>query len=459
MEVDSIEVNETLTENIRSPRQLRPPPIASSTWLQFDSIADANSKSFQPSNTFPRFLHPPHNGAAGRFYKNDNGFSQAQTSNKNEYNPYVNAYTKSNSLTELPKHRAFSQSSNLFRPYDELPRHKDYDYFPNSFKSSTKAPFQIHLPVFLGAGNKKHNTRKPSSDSLPDNFSYYHIGSGQKNSERDNRKINPLEIVNKLPNVAVLPNATPKSPQFISFSTVAGFYNNQAAEKSTTPSPVLDAYKQFSKYHTFNTHQPNAGVTPAPVYENHDSSDYFSKQYFPTKSTEYTTSPRSYFPPKTTQRTPESTYYSGSLAIKHLNNEYNSPSIYSYELGNNEESTEPHRYFVTQLTEKAFPSLETTVSTKPTQHFPSTRGPIVGIDFNFDKFVERIRQGHIGNVSPTLSDALHKFESNYSKYETTTEHTTRKEQWPTSLSTGGIATKSTPRPFFHSNPYEYHVSV
>lgn len=372
-------------------------------------------------------------------------------------------------MSELPKHQTFSNYHH--RPQDETlqlhQRNKDFDFFPSSYKSSTKSPFShsVHLPLFLG-GNAAKSPAKHNSETLPDNFSYYHIDQ-KNNGDRDNRKINQHEYINKIPNVAVLPNATPKS-HYISFSTVAGFYNNQP-DTTTTPSPLMDAYKHYNKY---RSQGGSLQATPAPVYENTEArAGFFSQNYFPTHqaatSSEYTT-PRSqtYYPTTTPRIQPDllsSNYYQSNS--KNLNDFHKSPGHYTYNEHSEEITETPrHSYYVSQLTEKSFPSSVEYTTAAP--HFQSTvagtHGPVVGIDFDFDKFIERIRQGHIGQAKPT-GTSLIRNTTVLSAVDITTSipGLSRQTLWPSSLTTGAIVTKSTPRPFlnnFNTNSYEFKVS-
>lgn len=418
-----IDLTPSASDSIRTPRQLRPPSLAPSSWLQYenhDSLQHRNTKSYQPNRfgSNARYIQSqPHSTSATRFLKSDAVIAQSSIKNK-EYNPVFNSFTKGNSVSDGTK--TFPnfprQTDDEFQPSQRL---KEYDYFPQAINqqyktSTTKAPFhQQHLPLYLGG-------KKPFKSD--DNYPFFNIAAK-----------------NKIPNVAVLPNATPKS-HFVQFSTVAGFYNNQP---TTTLSPLMDAYKQYNKYRAVNT-----AITPAPVYEHNDSSGsvYFSKNYFPTiaaqSSSEFTTTrPQTYYPPTmtTTARIqPDMTsgnYYHNSVGIsQHPSSQFN------YNFATTSET--PIGHFITEST------YQPGRPTVPTSYASSggTIGPVVGIDFDFDKFIERIRSGQ--SAKPTSAGSSVRNSTILSAVDSTTSTTTKPiKDWP--LTTGVIATKSTPRPFIH----------
>lgn len=458
---------------------------------------------------------------------------------KPEYNPYTNSY--SNAGGEQAKTSQF-HSNPSYRYIDED------NFFANNFKASTKDPLYPetqNIPIY--SNNAKPKFKPAHDDRLPDNFSFFHFGNDNR-EDRDQRKIiSPQEFVNKLPNVAILPNATPKN-HFISFSTVGGFYNNQP----TTQSPPIDDYKGFSKFHqsnaklSFTTPRPNVyHSSPAPVYEStddyydYDKGSYVSNLYSTTtqQPKQYSTPSRILYQPVTTTQRPK--FYSKSSSKHHEQPttyapQYEYPSVQKTQYRQNSQTTTPrvapditsHTYYPvnvafqqidtkehhkspaifnyhvvkdeitkpTQKTQRFFvtkkPTTEsTTPSSPPTTQKHSTiklgddfSGPLVGLDFDFDKFVAGIRETHLAQLDAkianhykdkSLNTTPKKSYVDVSRATTTVRSTADSSTWkpaetttvtfgsrmerttwrPTTklnrlLDTGGLVDKSTPKPFF-----------
>lgn len=464
----------TLDEYKRSPRQLRPPPIARSPW-QFgnnDQYNDQyNDKQFQQRLTINQnynpFLTVPQSTNSNPFFK------PREQVNKQEYNPYTNSYSKTNNaVAEHTKPSEFNSNPSY--------RYVDQDnYFSNNFKGSTKDPLYPetqNVPIY--SNNAKPKFQSAYDDRLPDNFSFFHFGNDNRD-EREQRKISPQEFVNKLPNVAVLPNATPKN-HFISFSTVGGFYNNQP----TTQSPI-DDYKGFNKFRqsnangklSYSTQRPSIyHSSPAPVYEStddyydYDKGSYVGSFYSTTTQTpqQYSTPPRVFYQPITTTQRPNyykqppklqgtqqshhqeissttyapqyqyptshqpphrqnlniqtttpritpditsHTYYPVNVAFQQIDTKENhkSPEIFNYHVVK-DDVTKPtqktQRFFVTKK-----PNAETTTTSPPltTQKHSTIKlgedftGPLVGLDFDFDKFVAGIRETHLSQLDAKIA--------------------------------------------------------
>lgn len=431
--------NTSLVENVRTARQLRPPPIAASPWSQYAGSPDSGSHGgnvFQPaSSSFNRFPGQGGNNnnpiPANRYYKD----SHNTNSNSNEFHPLVNLYSNGNSVADLPKHPTYTLSNsqqqqqqsdinNYHRPssYDDRDRNRDrpppaqqrpkeFDYFPPNYKTTPKTTPAHYAPFNVGgAPISSHNVDGGESD----NFSYYHHQSSEKkNSERDHRKINPPEYSNnKVPNVAILPNATPKN-HFISFSTVGGFFNNNN-HPSTTPATNFDNYK--NKYRTsYNTNNNDNGPASQPLFENVDGSRF--NNYYPTtpatNNNEFqlnynhgpTTAKPSFFPSSTTVRHPAQAEYDPDFYSSYMNQvQKNKGPAFNPDYHSTTTTPRPN-YYISQLTEKTFLSpSERPISTKTSNiyHRPAipsaTPGPVVGVDFDFNKFIERIRQDQLSNL-------------------------------------------------------------
>lgn len=414
--------NGSLAETVRTARQLRPPPIAASPWSQY-SDSDQRNNHFQPAN-FNRFPDTPqlpqqhYNGnngnTANRYYKDN--------SNSNDFHPLVNLYSHGNSVSDLPKHPTYTLTngaSNNFRPYEERERErererdreldrdqqrpKEFDYFPPNYKTTTKstppsaaqfAPVSYHQSGTSQSLKNHHNT-----EQLPDNFSYFHQAdkSAKNAGERDHRKINPPEYSNKVPNVAILPNATPKN-HFISFSNVGGFFNNHPA---TTPASNFDNYK--NKYRS-NYSQATGNAAAQPSFEHVDSNRYNS--YFPTTPKP----PANYYTANGAQPSPQldaagfdSDFYSAYM--NQVQKGKAAPQRTTTTTPTAANTSSRPSYYISQLTENTFLS----PSERPAQtvfHRPasvsSTPGPVVGVDFDFNKFIERIRQDQLSNLKAGL---------------------------------------------------------
>ncbi|XP_037032252.1 uncharacterized protein LOC119071494 isoform X5 [Bradysia coprophila] len=549
----------TSDEYKRSPRQLRPPPIARSPWQFGNNDQYNNDKQFQPRLTvnqnYNPFLTVPQSTNSSPYFK-----PREQSNAKPEYNPYANSYSKANNAGGEQAKTSQFHSNPSYRYVDQD------NFYANNFKASTKDPLYPdtqNTPIY--SNNAKPKFKPAHDDRLPDNFSFFHFGNDNRD-EREHRKIiSPQEFVNKLPNVAILPNATPKN-QFISFSTVGGFYNNQP----TTQSPI-DDYKEFSKFRqsnangklSFSTPRPNVyHSSPAPVYESTDDYyDYGKGSYVgsfysttPPPHQQYSTPPRIFYQPVTTtqrsnfynkaitkhQELPTTyspqyeypttqkpqhrqhsniqtttprvapditshTYYPVNVAFQQIDTKehHKSPAIFNYHVVK-DEITKPtqktQRFFVT----KKSTAESTTTSPPPTTQKHSTiklgddfTGPLVGLDFDFDKFVAGIRETHLSQLDAKIANhykdkALNTTpkktyvdvsratttarsipdSSTWKPVETTTvtfgsrvERTTWK---PTTklnklLETGGLVNKSTPKPFFKytalSNDFRYQTST
>lgn len=454
-----------LDEYKRSPRQLRPPPIARSPW-QFGNNDPYNDKQFQSRLTINQnynpFLTVPQSTNSSPYFK------PREQTNKPDYNPYSNSFSKAHTAdTEHIKASQFN-SNPSYRYVDQE------NYFSNNFKASTKDPLYPetqNVPIY--SSNAKPKFKNAYDDQLPDNFSFFHFG----NDEREQRKIIPQDFVNKVPNVAVVPNATPKN-HFISFSTVGGFYNNQP----TTQSPI-DDYKEFNKFRhstsnpklNFSTQRPIAyNSPPAPVYEPNDDyydydkgsyvgsfyststaqpplhstlpprifyqpvtttqrSNYYKpvpnhqdqqqKSYHQEHSTTYapqyehpTTQQQSHYrqnsqttTPRVTPDITSHTYYPVNVAFHQIDSKekHKSPAIFNYHVVK-DDVTKPTqktpRFFVTKK-----PSTEAPTTTPTTQKYSTIKlgddftGPLVGLDFDFDKFVAGIRETHLSQLDAKIA--------------------------------------------------------
>lgn len=539
----------TLDEYKRSPRQLRPPPIARSPW-QFGNNDQYNDKQFQPRLTINQnynpFLTVPQSTNSSPYFK------PREQLNKPEYNPYTNSYSKTNNAVgEHAKPSQFN-SNPSYRYVDQE------SYFSNNFKASTKDPLypeSQNVPIY--SNNAKPKFKPAYDDRLPDNFSFFHFGNDNRD-EREHRKISPQEFVNKLPNVDVLPNATPKN-HFISFSTVGGFYNNQP----TTQTPI-DDFKGFNKFRqsnsnpklNYSTQRPgNYHSSPAPVYEStddyydYDKGSYVGSFYSTTtqQPQQYSTPPRIFYQQITTTQRPNyykpskkhqdtqpayhqelsttyapqyeyptthqpqhrqnvniqtttpritpditsHTYYPVNVAFQQIDTKENhkSPAIFNYHVVK-DEVTKPaqksQRFFVTKKsnteTTTASPPTTTTQKHSTIKLGEDFTGPLVGLDFDFNKFVAGIRETQLSHLDSKIANhykerpvdtTTRKTNVDVSRATTTARSIPDSSTWkpaetttlafgsrmerttwrPTTkvnkfVEVGGVINKSTPKPFF-----------
>lgn len=399
-------------------------------------------KNFQ-SNAFNRYSADNQNADSNNYEDDiDDGFkpSQPQHVFKNDFNPFVHIHSNGNSVSDQSKDQSGNPQTNNynhnFRPFDD--RIRENDFFAPSFKSTTKSPQNLFNSEQY-FNNQPPQQKHKQSDSLPDNFSYYHLGPKKQPNERDNRKINGQGYYNKIPNVAVVPNATPKN-HFVSFSTVGGFFNNHQA---TTPANNFENYKQFSKIRN-NYNAQNQGGSASASFDSGEGNRFVTNDFFPSGlSNQYSTTPRprQYYTSTSPrfepshQQNDEDFYPSVGTRVK-------PPARPELHLLSGEGTTEPaQRYLVSQFTDKSFPYYEKT-TTRPTTKLGPTRGPVVGVPFDFNKFIESIRQEQIANQN-----------SNQSPNEGVGIFSTKLNALPGGAGATDFITKSTPRPFYNTNSY------
>lgn len=121
---------------------------------------------------------------------------------------------------------------------------------------------------------QSHKYLDDEENSLPDNFSYFHLGKGQSNTHSE-KKQSQLKY-------NYVPNTTPKgshSNSYIAFSTVGGFYNNQ---------PVTQSPKHRLKQQYFTpsdgrwiSNNQNSQANSKPSNQQQEESYYSTYQSFP----------------------------------------------------------------------------------------------------------------------------------------------------------------------------------
>lgn len=277
--------------------------------------------------------------------------------------------------------------------------------------------------------------KKASTTEVPSNYAYFHIG-------------NPTTPKPK----HVFKYETTKNP-FIAFSTVGGFFNNIHSVTQATPS--ASAYISQSHVSNYNHNQDNQKVqkpSQSPVY---DTDSYFNYNG-PSSNVYYnpTTTPP---PPttttvKTTTTTPRvspnilgDNYYSHNPYVSNYN--FRNPStLFSYSISEDIDKNPPTTTPLAITTRKIYSSFsrpETTtirsgyyITKSASTQRASTQRPDVFSNLDFNRFVDGIRDSHLTQIDPNLSDKLQKIRDSHRNIT--------------------AITKSTPRPFgstieFNSN--------
>lgn len=273
---DSNVNSKNATNTKRTVRQLArpPPPPHLGPWPPFGDNFDLppeprlhGSRGHLQSSHFQRdtelssvnyntFLTPPGSGARSTdFYKNDGAsaayYHQVPTSynKQNEYNPYGNPYgnfknPNPNTVTEFntPKpytvHTTFDISDAQTQRFKPSKLVSQQPFFPFVSNNGTPKPAQSKLP----------HASAPAEDidSLPENFSYYHMSNGVQikqelshhQQQQHQQQHQPVQQVQKLPQpqspfyyldkpTKILSASTPKT-HYVHVSTVGGFLNNTA---------------------------------------------------------------------------------------------------------------------------------------------------------------------------------------------------------------------------------------
>lgn len=447
----------------RSVRQLRPPAIGQSSWQFTDNYELSNDHRLHATSRanphYPRdtsdvalnyntFLTPP-SSRQNEFFKNEgasaSSYFQLPSFKNNQYNPYGNPYgtTSANAVTEFTSptvHTSF-----------------DLNDAQSHFKQPGKSPFspaqQTFFPLVLNNGTPKSppkvhslgQTGSPAGDvdSLPENFSYYHIGNGAHIKNDQHRPIGSLHRPQgqtqqpqlqhqpKIPRpqppiyfldkpTKILSASTPKS-NFVHISTVGGFLNNNPTGYSTFDTNYKKPKtRPATEKYDFVTHRPVYREPPA-VHEQNDNAYYklentdASPYYNPLLTTQRTTPP----PPATSPKT----FFKEQPSFANFNlNAHKSPTpLYAYEVTTDDGKSNDNKqkdYILTQtpnIKDLSADKYNRPVTKTPPSDFkqfdipvqtnkkrPSIiQGPQVGVDFDFNKFVYDIRESQqVAKPSP-----------------------------------------------------------
>lgn len=443
----------------RTVRQLRPlPPIG--PWQFADNFDLPNDHRLhstsrvthpqQPSGHFQRdtelgsvnyntFLTPPGNARSNDFYKNDSpasSFYQLPSFNKqNEYNPYGNPYgnyksSGANAVTEFNSPKQYTIHSQFdvgdaqthFKPSKLVSQQPFYPLVPNNGVAPPPLPpKQVHKP---------HSSALQSSpagdvDSLPENFSYYHMSNGVQIKQELNRHQQPIQQqIAKIPHPQppiyyldkpqkILSASTPKT-HYVHISTVGGFLNNNPTAFASINQKKPKIRPNNEKYNDY-AHRP-VYRDPATVHENNQNNNIYNTGYSVQENTDV--SP--YFSPIVTQRptiatpvvTSQKSLFNNELPFSNFDQNKSLKPLYSYEVTTDEvKSTEKNKGFYithnvkdTNVEKLTRPPIKAqTHEPKPYEapviiggqkKRPSVIGPQVGVNFDFNKFVYDIRESH-----------------------------------------------------------------
>ncbi|XP_031627349.1 uncharacterized protein LOC116343441 isoform X2 [Contarinia nasturtii] len=468
----------------RTVRQLRPPPPPLAPWqfadtfnIQNDPRLHSTSRAQQHAGHFQRdtelssvnynsFLTPP--GSASRandFYKNENTFYQLPSFKQTEYNPYGNPY--GNFKTSAPN--AVTTEFNSPKPYT---LHTTFNVgdAQTHFKPSklvSQAPF---YPVVSNNGEPKpvipklQNSGAISSsssiagdvDSLPENFSYYHMGNGVQVKQEFNRHQSQQQSIQQVPKsvpqqpkppiyyldkpTKILSASTPKT-HYVHISTVGGFLNNNPTaytainhnnnnnnnnnnKKSKIRPPNTEKYNDY-------THRP-VYREQAAVHENNQNNNniYNSGNLY---NVQENTDISPYYNPLISQRptiatsivTTQKPLFNNELAFSNFQQKSPKP-LYTYEVttDDNRSAEKSKGFYITQTVKdpnvEKFPrpAIKLQQAQDPTKNYESSNknynlqpqknyetavligakkrppiiGPQVGVNFDFNKFVYDIRE-------------------------------------------------------------------
>lgn len=182
---------------------------------------------------------------------------RGQTSNQpwpSDYEVVDTPYSSSNNYYNTNKGVAYHN-----RPSQNVPYIQYAEKSPRASAKAKKSQNSDILPLLLTGFNlqkqtyhqqqqqvkQQHHQQQQQAQSqqylddeentLPDNFSYFHLGKGQSNFNSD-KKQSQLKY-------NYVPNTTPKgSNSYIAFSTVGGFYNNQPVTQSPSNKYLKQQY-------------------------------------------------------------------------------------------------------------------------------------------------------------------------------------------------------------------------
>lgn len=391
----------------RRTRQLRPSAIISSPW-RISSGATYRALDYSPPrhNSFPSSSNSNYDPFQrnNNFYKGDNRFFQAPSSNfknSNEFSPVITSYSNKNRFNLDYKH-GFGGFSGSAEDTTESSRETT-----TKFKQSSKIPGHSNfLPVLQYAynpfdGRTKIHSTAPPDQTIPDNFAYFHIKNqpspaphshpshnshNSQNSQNSQSQGSPQS--SKVKTYAFpVSGSTTRSP-YISYNSVGGFFNNQ-------PSPPSENEK-----YGFLPIKPSKH-NPAPIYEGGSTASSYNERFTSTT-------------PKNSQS--QSTPYSNNPFLNNL--KFKAPTIYAFSLEDSKDKFN-HDQKVVEITTKAnkhhYSPLPIPSAPKYEGSY-TTPAPV----FDFDKFLASIRQSNQAQVDGKLMAGINNFGESLIKNRTST---------------------------------------
>lgn len=407
-----VESGEDFTENRRRPRQLRPPPVGSQPTWQYDSANTAfdytNAQSSYQSdglsfNYNPFLTLPSSSGASSQQFKSDASLYQRSTA-KIVQNPFVSS-GRGEAVSNVVR------DYQLYKVHNGLDATKD---IPFSHRGNAGSFAQeSYVPLYV-------SSQKAQKPQEPDNFSYFHIGSGT--GQNDHRATSTPTAVKKEPSIYIVHKpkpvvsttggVTPKT-QIIQVSTVGGFFNNNPTNNPYNTNSFKKAKLRPTDDHYFGTHKPvYHQKTVAPVYETtYDNKDYY---IFNDQSSEFL--PIAGTTPKSSVKLVKNTPVKSSAA----NALQNSPAIFTYHgLDPAAPTTTKTGFFITRnentrpttpTTKATTTSITTTTSTTTTAPLPwaslnwnsANKSNVVvpnkAVSIGFNKFLAGLRESPFSNT-------------------------------------------------------------
>lgn len=260
------------------------------------------------SRNFPS-LYVPEDATASQYGTVQRSARQlrGQTSNQpwpSDYEVVDTPYSSSNNYYNTNKGVAYHN-----RPSQNIPYIQYAEKSPHSSSKAKKSQNSDILPLLLnGYSLQKQNHHQQQQqvkqkshhqnnqqylddeeNSLPDNFSYFHLGKGNSNSNSD-KKQSQLKY-------NYVPNTTPKgahSNSYIAFSTVGGFYNNQPVTQSPQSNKYLKQqyftpsdgrfFSNSNSQNGANSNSNSGSGKPSQNFNSNQEENYYSYQSFPSNN-------------------------------------------------------------------------------------------------------------------------------------------------------------------------------
>lgn len=407
-------------------------PLGHNPWQYSANFELGNGRDQDINVNYNTFLSPP-SARSNQFFKPGAGaFYQLPlaASNKsprahfsslgNVYSSSIRNPSEANAVTEFSGHKPFTAHAS-FNPADARTQF--------SLKQTNFGTTGSFVPLILNNEPQRSYAKPlpPLNDNLPENFAYYHIGNEARGKfERDQfqplvstprpvqqqlslhqpaRPQAPVYYLEK-PSKGVVAT-TPKS-QYVQFSTVGGFYNN-----NPTAFPIIEGSKKHKnrpsgdKYGTA-THRPAfqdaivSTATPAPGREmNKNAETYYrihgldSPKHFRPEEGRPNQQPRPTYlktVPVHEIKPSKSPLYSYDITTDEVKAppQPKKPTLYLTQSSRDKE----HNYKVVSQT----PNYVKHLTGEKRPH--ATAGPQVGVDFDFNRFIHEIRESQANKAKP-----------------------------------------------------------